>query len=378
VRGRQLGRLGLLSLAAAVSACAAASPTPPSPAAPAPPASPPAAPARSPAAALAADHRHRADQLEHAGDLRRALDEWKIALTIDPGDAVARARRKALEGQIEETVATRVRQGREALARGAHLEARRHFLAVLAADPTNRPAFEALRSEVKEVRFVLHTVRRGETLAGLAERYYGDRSRGEVIGETNQLAPNARLTAGAVVKIPEIPGVPFAAPELRPPPAVVETPEANPLLAEAREALERGDFAVALADVELVLGSSPQSVEGLDLKKAILYGLGKAQFEQRNYGESYQTLTQLARLAPGYQDAPVLLRQARDRLVQQYYNQGLRLYREEKLEEAIAAWRVALELDPNHVNVRRNLEQAERVLRGLQQRRRATPPAQPK
>jgi tetratricopeptide (TPR) repeat protein len=364
---RGLRRLGLLGLAAAVSACAAG------------PgwfggASPESSRPWPTAAELVAEHRQLAEQLERDGDLHRALDEWNIALTIAPGDGNARQRKKALEARIEETVATRLRQGRDALSRGAHLEARRHFLAVLVADPANRLAFEALRSEVKEVRFIVHTVRRGESLATLADRYYGDRSRSEVIAESNQMPPNARVGAGMVVKIPEIPGLPFAVPELRPP-TVVETPEMNPLLAESREALERGDFAVALADVELVLGSNPQSSEALELKKAILYSLGRTQLEQGKLRESYQTLTQLTRLVPSYQDAPAMLRQARERLVQQYYNQGLRLYREEKLEEAIAAWRAALELDPEHANARRNLEQAERVLRGLEQRRRATPPA---
>ncbi len=380
-RRSRLGRLALVSLAVAWGACAAPAPRPPrEEAAPAPAPAPAVAeptppPPPSPVEVLAAERRQKADELERGGNLRRALDEWKIALTIDPADAAARERKKALEGRIEGEVAERLRQGREALARGAHLEARRHFLAALALDPTNQSAFDALRSEVRDVRFVLHTVRRGETLAALAERYYGDRTRAEVIGETNQFPPAARLAVGATLKIPEIPGVPFMVPDARPSAPPAEPAEVNPILLEAREALERGDYQGALFDVDRLLGSSPQSPEGLDLKKAILYGLGKSQLQQRKWEDSYQALTQLARLAPTYQDAPVLLRQARDRLVQQYYSQGLRLFREEKLEDAIGAWRAVLELNPEHVNARRNLEQAERLLKGLQQRQRPGPPS---
>ncbi len=327
----------------------------------------------SPGGSLAAAHRAKAAVFERDGNPRRALDEWKIALTIDPGDAEARARKRALEARMETTVADRLRQGREALGRGVHLEARRHFLAVLAIDPGNPAAFEALRSEVGEVRFVVHTIRRGETLASIAERYYGDRSRGEVIGETNQLSANARLVVGGALKVPEIPGVPFLAPEVRRP-GPAESPEVSPLLVEAREALDRGDYLAALTDVDRVLGGSPQQPEAVDLKKAILYGLGRSQLEQREYTDSYQTLSQLARLAPDYHDASTLLRQVRDRLVQQHYSEGLRLYREEKIEEAIAEWRSALELDPQHANARRNLEQAERLLRGLRERQRSRSP----
>jgi len=341
---------------------------PPAQPAPVPPAVPPAL-----VASLAAAHRAKAVVLEREGSLRRALNEWKIALTIDPGDAEARAGRRALEARMEGTAIERLRQGREALGRGAHLEARRHFLAVLAIDPTNPVAFEALRTEVREVRVVVHTVRRGETLAGLAERYYGDRSRAEVIARTNQLLASPSLVVGTTLKVPEIPGSPFLAPEVRRP-APVESPELSPLIVEAREALDRGDYLAALADVDRVLGGSAPQPEALDLKKAILYGLGKSQIAQRKYMDSYETLSQLTRLAPGYQDAPTLLRQVRDRLVQQHYSEGLRLYREERIEEAIAEWRLVLELDPQHANTRRSLEQAERLLRGLRERQRTQTP----
>jgi tetratricopeptide (TPR) repeat protein len=177
--------------------------------------------------------------------------------------------------------------------------------------------------------------------------------------------------------------VPFVLPELRPrPPAEAvarpeprapdtsrpaDTPEINPLLVTAREALERGEYQVALADVERLL-SGGQHPDGLELKKAILYRLGRNQLNQGKYDESFQTLTQLARLAPVYQDAPALLRQARERAAQHHYAQGLQLYREEKLQEAITQWKAVLDYEPEHPNARKNIEQAERLLRSLQQR----------
>lgn len=124
----------------------------------------------------------------------------------------------------------------------------------------------------------------------------------------------------------------------------------------------------ALADVDRLLASNPRHSEGLDLKKAILYEHGKAQLEASNYAASVEALTQLARIAPDYQDGTALLRQARGRLVQHHYAEGLRLYRNEKLEEAIAQWRTVLQLDPRHPNAQRNIEQAERILKTLEQR----------
>ena len=409
IRGRHARPAVLGVLALLLGACATATPPPaatpsappPAPVATPPPepsAPPPSSPGATPAPAppsprqqLAAGHRDRAQRFERAGDLRQALDEWKIALTIDPNDSAARDGRRQLEARLDRSITERLGQGREALAKGEHLEARRHFLAVLAMDPANQAAFTALQAEVKEIRFVPHTVKAGETLATIAERYYGDRSRSEVIWETNQLPPNPRLAAGMQLKIPEIPGVPFVLPELRPrPPAEAvtrpdapptpetartgEVVEINPLLVGAREALEKGEYQVALADVDRVLASNAQNPDAAELKKAVLYGLGKTQLGQRKYDDSARTLTQLARLAPNYQDSPALLKQARERAAQTHYSQGLQLYREEKLEEAISQWKAVLEYEPEHANAKKNIEQAERLLKSLQQRQQQKKP----
>jgi tetratricopeptide (TPR) repeat protein len=345
---------------------------------------------------LAARHRQQAEALERDGQLRRAAEEWKIALTIAPGDAGARESLRAVQVRIDQAVAEKLDEGRKALARGVQIEARRKFLAALALDPSNRAVFDALQSDTREVEFISHTVRAGDTLTALAQRYYGDRSRGEVIWETNQLPPNPRLAPGTTLKIPEIPGVPFVHPEARrPAPAIAAVPtpdvprpgptpgpaapgapstreeftsEVNPLLAEAREALDRGDHGDAIATVDKFLAGKPGDREGQTLKKQALYGLAKGQMAARQYGDSIQSLTQLTRLQPDYEDAPALLRQARTRIVEQHYTQGVRYYREEKLREAIAEWRVVLEMDPGNANARRNIDQAEKLLRGLEQR----------
>lgn len=353
--------------------------------------------APTPRAALAAEHRARAVELERSGELRAALHQYGIALTITPDDRAAREARDRLAARIQALTAERVGAARAALARDDHLAARHHFLVALALDPRNGVASEALRTEVKDVRFVTHTVRAGETLAAIAVRYYGDRSRSEVIWELNQLPPRPRLAPGTRLRIPQIPGVPFlaAAPsggpgapapmelprpapttEPAPAPAPVtatptpdELPRVDPLYAEAREAFEKRELTVALADVDRLLAENPRHAEALDLKKAILYEQGKAELEASNYAASVESLMQLARIAPDHQDGAALLRQARARLVQHHYAEGLRLYRDEQLEEAIARWRLVLQLDPRHANAQRNIEQAERILKTLEQRR---------
>jgi tetratricopeptide (TPR) repeat protein len=323
----------------------------------------------------------RARALEADGHLRAALLEWKVARAIDPEDAVARGHETRLAARIEGLVAARVTDARGALQRGAALQARRALLGALALDPSNATAADMLRG-IGDVEFVTYTVRAGDTLASLAERYYGDRARGEVIWETNQLPPNRPLVVGASLRIPEIPGLPFNTPGRKPPPAAPaaappaaaeppgdEPAEVNPLLADARDAVERKDFAVALADVDRYLAQNPRDREGHDLKKLVLYHQGRTALADKKYDDSYRALTQLARLQPDYQDATRLLQQARRSMIDHHYQEGIRLFREEKLPEAIAEWKIVLEIDPRHANARRNLQQAERLVKGLEERK---------
>ena len=204
------------------------------------------------------------------------------------------------------------------------------------------------------------------------------------------MAPNARLAAGTQLKIPEVPGVALIRPGARKdppraplpgpgaPPALPATPasvqreepaEVNPLLAEARESLERKDYATALGDADRLLASTPSNAEAQGLKRSALYGLGKTQYDQKQYKDSYATLGQLVKLAPNHEDAAKLLRQSRSRLIDDHFGRGIRYYREEKLPEAIAEWKAVLGIDPQHIAARKNLEQSERLLKSLEERK---------
>jgi tetratricopeptide (TPR) repeat protein len=387
-RGARWVVLGL-TLAGAGCAATVEKPPPPAPAVTRAPAQPPPPPAPDPRAPLVARHREQAEALERDGQLRRALDEWKVVLTIDPEDAAAKQSLDSLEGRIERAVTEHVEAGKAALARGVQVEARRQFLAALALDPANRTAFDALQQEAGEVEFITHTVKPGDTLASLAVRYYGDRSRLEVIWETNHLPPKPKLVPGTTLKIPEIPGVPFVHPEAKRPAPAVAAPVApapprveaskeetkdeytavNPLLAEAREALERNDYGDAITGIDRFLAGNPGNPDGLSIKKQALYRQGKTYLAGQRWEESYRTLTQLAHLEPNYQDTAALLKQARTRAIEQHYREGVKLYKEEKLAEAIAQWQAVLALDPDHAHAKRNIAQAEKLLKALEERK---------
>lgn len=342
---------------------------------------------------VAAPHRDRARVLERDGQLRAALLEWKVVRTIQPDSAEARSEQARLEGRIQKRVAERLAEARTALARGAQHEARRKLLSVLAMEPDNTTAAALLRGSVREVEFVTHTVRAGDTLSSLADRYYGDRSRSEVIWETNGLPPGRPLVVGSTLKIPEIPGLPFMpgaakpaasapvaalAPAAPTPPRAMperpsstpeEPPEVNPMLADIREAIDRKDYGSALADIDKYIAMNPSDRELVELKKLTLYRQGYWLLEQKSYDEGYKTLRRLAKIQPDYLDITSLVQQARRQVIDHHYQEGIRHFREERLEEAVGEWRLVLDMEPQHPNARRNIEQAERLLEALERRK---------
>jgi tetratricopeptide (TPR) repeat protein len=106
--------------------------------------------------------------------------------------------------------------------------------------------------------------------------------------------------------------------------------------------------------------------DGVETEKPeALYAAAKTHLAARRDDEGYRALARLARVSPGYKDSAALIRDLRPRLVQRHYQEGVRLFREELIEAAIDQWRSVLAIEPNHENARRNIEQAEKMLRTL-------------
>jgi tetratricopeptide (TPR) repeat protein len=252
---------------------------------------------------LAAPYRTQAIDLEREGQLRRAAEAWTNALALAPGHEPSRQALKRLRERMDREFAEHMKEGWHALGRDASAEAHRHFMAALAIDPDSREAQQALRAT---------------------------------------------------------PAPPVSAPEPKPTAAV-----ARP--ASLTTSSARSD-AAPKARVESTApraAATPGPRPGEEKKPDVLYAAAQAHLADHNDEEAYRTLTQLASVSPGYKDSAALLRNIRTRLVQQRYQEGLRLLREERLEGAIEQWRGVLELDPKHANARRNIEQAERMLRTL-------------
>jgi Ca-activated chloride channel family protein len=86
------------------------------------------------------------------------------------------------------------------------------------------------------------------------------------------------------------------------------------------------------------------------------YNLGNSQFRKNNFDDA----------AKSYQNS---IDHADDNTVKEngFYNQGVALIKDKKLEESINSWKDALKLDPNDQDARENLQKAMQELKNKQQ-----------
>jgi len=254
---------------------------------------------------LAGPYRTQAAELERDGQLRQAAEAWTTALALAPDHEPSRQALKRVRERIDRELNEHLKEGWHALARDAAPDARRHFLAALALDPDSRAAQQALRATPAPP-------------ASAAD----SKPAGPVARPASLTSPGPRPDTAPTPRVESRATRPWATPSPRPAGEEAKKPDA-------------------------------------------LYASAKAHLAEHHDEEAYRALTQLGSVSPGYKDSATLLRDVRARLVQQRYQEGLRLLREERLEAAIQQWRGVLEIDPRHANASRNIEQAERMLRTL-------------
>lgn len=159
-----------------------------------------------------------AQEYEAEGDILEALEQYKLALTVEPDNPVATEKVDQIESDLKFLAEERYQTGLSFLDKGDYKKARQEFLTALRYNPDHTKAAEILRDhELKGKRikgYVEHTIQPGESLSRLAQRYYGDYKKFHIIAEFNQMEDATRIRIGQKLQIPVVEELPFyASPE---------------------------------------------------------------------------------------------------------------------------------------------------------------------
>ena len=183
-------------------------------------------------AQLAEEYTAKAQNYEAQGNLVEALEQYKLVLTVDSENQLAKEKSTAIEQELHKKAEEHYQIGLKFYNRGQYREARKEFLTALRYNPEHPEAKDKLTAAKKDIeqvtRYIVHTLQTDETISTLAEKYYGDYRKFHLIAEYNELEDATKVTVGQEIKIPVFEGMPIIADRAAIQTDTGESPESMP------------------------------------------------------------------------------------------------------------------------------------------------------
>ncbi|MGD9302603.1 MAG: LysM peptidoglycan-binding domain-containing protein, partial [Desulfobacterales bacterium] len=174
-----------------------------------------AGPGKKSPAQLAEEYTVKAKAYEAQGDKVEALEQYKLVLTVDPENQMAKEKSAILGQELRAMAEAHYRVGLKFYNQGRYRQARKEFLTALRYNPEHLEAKNKLTATKKEIeqvtRYIVHTLQPNETISTLADKYYGDYRKFHLIAEYNELEDATKVTVGQEIKIPVLEGMPIMA-----------------------------------------------------------------------------------------------------------------------------------------------------------------------
>ncbi|MDF1554822.1 MAG: hypothetical protein P1P84_17260 [Deferrisomatales bacterium] len=320
-------------------------PPPPRPATtPAPTVAPTVAPAVQPRPGATAAGERRARELRQRGDLAAALIQWRILRTLAPGDPGVQRQLAATQALIRQRVREKLAAGTAAERAGETARAREAYLQALALDPSDADALANLRSMETDAVFAVQQARLDKLLARRAQA-----AARKPEGQTAPAVPHRGASTNGQER---------------------DYRDMGTALFEA------GDYEASILELKKYLGSFPEDDAARDI-------LHKAEARARKGnppdevplpqapppgmagGNAPPRPPTAATAVPALPVAAAAVTAADEEAAQDLYEQGVRASRQD-IGEAIRLWEQSLERDPDHVQARLRLEQAQKMQQRLE------------
>ena len=334
----------------------------------------------------------RALAYEREGQSQKALQLYEAAL------AVIASKKKGLEESLRQDAEKHYQSGLEYSEKGKYSEARREFLVALRL----RPDFPEVVELLKPVppppigHYVVHQVKEGEYLAAIAEKYYGDKNKFEMIARANDLEDATKLHAGMKLIIPETKEVDFSDLKKKQSSeipteegttyvATIEGDQAskeNSLRASEQEMdydpvaiyqeqgvtlLEEGQYLAALHEFQKVLNTDPSRKKVQEYMAWAHYRQGEVFFNQADYLKARDHFYEALTYDKDWTACKEYITRAEDAYKEVHYLRGIEHFEAERLKEAIEQWQLVSKVDPNYKQVQNYLLRAQKLFEKVQE-----------
>ena len=337
----------------------------------------------------------QAQAYESQGNLVEALEQYKIAQTIDPKEPVITDSINRLEKKLNNLAETHYQAGLRFRDKGKWDLAKKEFLKALRYDPEHEKAAAMLqqRQPEKARKYITHEIAPGESVSKLALKYYGDYKKYHYIANFNDMSDATQVRVGQRIMIPVINGVtiddlirirlldktaspmatapePAAEPPYLPeavePEPVVEAPEppAEPAdapqpdatdqvdqVAEYRETgialFNKNKFDEAIVELQKVLSASPEDADAISYISRAYVEIGRGDLAANRLNEAKTAFATALDYDGNCRDCQDLLAQCRTIETDALRKEGEAYFRKNQFDKAASTLERALALTPD-------------------------------
>ena len=339
----------------------------------------------------------RALEYERQGQSQKALQSYEAAL------AVIVTKKKGLEESLRKDAEEHYQRGLRYQEQGKYTKARHEFLVALRLWPDFPQVVKLLKPPPPPLgRYVVHQVKEGEYLTAIAEKYYKDQSKFELIARFNDLEDATKVQTGMKLKIPVTEGVSLSKlkeqqflesplsdrpsgevgreskQEVGEEVALVEVP---PSVSEGRMyydpvaiyqeqgviLLEEGQYLAALHEFQKVLNTDPTRQKVREYMAWAHYRQGEVFFNQAEYLEARDQFEKALKYDEEWTACKEYIKRVEDAYQEVHYLKGIQHFEEERLREAIEEWQLVSKFDPNYKQVQSYLTRAKNLLEKVQE-----------
>jgi tetratricopeptide (TPR) repeat protein len=249
---------------------------------------------------LAEEYRLKALAHEKQGELQEALFAWRVVAQLDAANTLTPRIIETLERGIAKAAHVHFERGQAHYRAGRLDDAAREFLITLRLAPGHQRAAYYLRHRVHHRPSTVYTVRPGDSFSRIALNVYGDGALGYMIAYYNDLDPRKPLLSGKILRLPGME-------RTGPPPR----DDQRELLESAAQALAKGQYETALADIARMVPGTPYHAQAARLADGARFRWGLALFDQRQY---LAALEQLKQVSEGFKGRTEAIAKTRKRL----------------------------------------------------------------
>ena len=335
-------------------------------------------------------------EFEARRDLVAASKQYKLAMTVNPSSQEALEGHSRVKRQINKEARGHYKAGLKFHKEGKYGRAQQEFLIALRLRPEYPEVVNVLtsRNRIEIKKYIVHTIKPGESLTKVAGIYYGDHDKFSIIAKYNNITDATRVHEGQKIKVPEIEGVEFLVDR-----EAVETEEtaiaysgfwdweaagegtpsvkAHQGEQEPEEQIAiyrdhgidlyyKEQYQEALVALNLALNMEPYDKTTLEYAHKSHLENARALFDNRDYLQAKREFEASLKYKSDCQECVAYVKKSEDLYKEMHYKRGMQYFGKQQLKEAIQEWELVRTRDPKYKRVEYLINKAEIILENIE------------